>query len=410
MRRLAPLVIAIAFYGLLIPLGLADIDHGPPGWVLPIVTAIGCALPLIVAHECGHLLAALALRLPVAGMRIRFSEASFVRVSPSPSAPALPVRFVLLHLAGPLTDAVLAIALFRYASHGEMPDLARSCVLTVALLSAVMGIGNLLPHRDRSGLHSDGARIGAWIVRPGQQRQALRRVTPNPMTPRVLDETITDADLDAYIDAAADLPHRAVAVFLRWRRTLGLVTGRTEAAVGNFTIGPATAADDEWLGTHVLGPGATPAMLDVIAPMLALIPGLGELHRVTVGGASADPAILARVDKVRRALANRPDNMQRRLVAALGDLLEGRAAQARRRLADVSPSADTGVTWALMLRAVAESTLGDHAQAGRLVDALRRAHAAADPAGDSDPPQVVTEILAALRAAVSPGAGLPAGQ
>ena len=350
MRRFLPWFAAIGFYGLLAPLGLADIDHGPLGWVLPIVTAFACALPLIVAHECGHLLAALVLRLPVAGMRIRFSETSFVRVRPSPSAPALPVRFVLLHLAGPLTNLALAVALFRYASHGEMPDLARSCVLTVALLSAVMGIGNLLPHRDRSGLHSDGTRIWSWIVRPAQQRQALQRLAPNPMTPRVLDETITDADLDAYIDAAADLPHRAVAVFLRWRRGLGLVTGGTHAAVGNFTIGPAAAADDEWLGTHVLGPGATPAMLDVIAPMLALIPGLGELHRMAVGGTSADPAILARADKVRRALASRPDTMQR-----------------------------------------------------RLVDALRRAHPD-DPA----PPQVLTEILTALRAASSPGAGLPA--
>jgi hypothetical protein len=181
-RRIAPWLIAIAFYGLLAPLGLADIDGGPLGWILPILTAVGCVLPLIVAHECGHLLAALVLRLPVAGMRIRLTETSFVRVRPSPSAPALPLRFVVLHLAGPLVNLGLAYGLVRFATGDEVSDLARSCVLTVFLLSVVIGVANLLPHRDSSGMHSDGARIWSWIVHPSREREALRRAAPRPMT------------------------------------------------------------------------------------------------------------------------------------------------------------------------------------------------------------------------------------
>ncbi|WP_433360486.1 hypothetical protein ACQPZX_26815 [Actinoplanes sp. CA-142083] len=396
MRRIAPWLIAIAFYGLLAPLGLADIDNGWQGWALPVLTAVLCIVPLIVAHEGGHLLAALLLRMPVAGVRIRFPDASFVRVSLPPAARAPRLRFVLLHLAGPLVNIALAYGLYRYAVRDDISDLTRSCALTVAFLSIVMGIGNLLPHRDRSGLHSDGAQIWRWIAQPTTK--------PDERTAGVKDETIGDADLDAFIEAAPNVSYRVAGVYLRLRRTLGLTAGDPPPTVDNFTIGQAAAADYEFLRVHVLGPGATPAMLDGIAPMLALIPGLGELHRVTAGGTTPDPAALARVAQVRRAISTRPVTLQRRLVGAIGDLLEDRPAEARSALAEVAPSAGTDVAWALILRAVAESMLGNHAEADRTIDALRRAHNAQDASGEDLLPPVFAEILAAT----SPGAARPA--
>lgn len=415
MRRVLPWVLAILLYGTLAPIGLGDVESGALGFVLPILTVVVSIPLLIVLHECAHLLVALLLRLPVVEMRIRLTSSSFVRVRPSPTAPALPPRFVLMHLAGPLANLAIAFALARLASQ-PVPDVARSCLLTAALLGLILGIGNLLPHRDhRSGLHSDGAQIWRWIVHPARQRELLAKAGPHPLLAHLRDESITDPDLDTLIDAAPTDGVAALARFLRLRRRLGIASGAEPATVANVTIGPETAEDYEWLRTHLLAPAAPQPLVGTILPMLALIPGLGELHRVIVRGATADPTIVTHVGEIAAALAARPDkaarsghpdeaapsagplNMEHRLVAALDDLLHDRPAEARRRLTDVSPAADVFTGWALLLRATAESALGDQAQTTRLLSTMRRVEEeAGDPPG-GEPPPVFAEILAALR-------------
>jgi hypothetical protein len=179
-RRAVPWIFAVLLYGSLVPLGLGDVENGVLGIALPILAVVVSIPLLVVLHECAHLLVALLLRLPVVEMRIRPTSSSFVRVRPSPTAKALPPRFILMHLAGPLTNLAIAFGLARLAS-AEVPDLVRSCLLTAALLSAILGIGNLVPHRDhRSGLHSDGSQIWRWLARPAHQRELLGNARARP--------------------------------------------------------------------------------------------------------------------------------------------------------------------------------------------------------------------------------------
>lgn len=172
------LLVALVF-GFLAKLGSDDLAGGVWGFLLPIATVLAAVFVLTALHEGGHLLAAVALRLRVVAVRVRFNGRSFVQVGPSAGERALPVRMVLLHLAGPAVDFAVAFGLFRYASH-SMPALARDCVLAAGFTAAVLCLGNLLPRSHREGSRSDGARILDWLFHPARQRAQLATVKPDP--------------------------------------------------------------------------------------------------------------------------------------------------------------------------------------------------------------------------------------
>ena len=165
------LFVALLF-GFLAKIGSDDLDSGLWGYLLPVATVLAAVFALTALHEGGHLLAALALRLKVVAVQVRFTGHSFVQVGPSPAGRALPVRFVLLHLAGPVVDFAVAFGLFRYASASLTP-LLRGCVLAAGLTAAVLCLGNVLPHRGRTGVRSDGAQILQWVFHPERQRASL---------------------------------------------------------------------------------------------------------------------------------------------------------------------------------------------------------------------------------------------
>ncbi|MFF5083721.1 hypothetical protein ACFY36_42290 [Actinoplanes sp. NPDC000266] len=405
LRLTAWLVLAAVFTGL-VKLGLDELDGGTGGWLWPIGTALVSILALTPLHEVGHLLAAPLLRFQVTKVVISYRAQSYVQVSTTHTGRALPLRFALLHLAGPAVDVAVAVGLARWATH-PMPAPVRVCLLVAALTAAFLALGNLLPYA-RGGVTTDGAHILCWILRPARTRADATVIPAGAADPvtlrRVIDETIDDAILDAFIEATADRRAVAIAVFLRLRRTLGLVPGRP-LALENVTIGPAAAADYIRLQEYVISPGADVAVLDALAATLGVVPGLWQLHRASVSGLPPQPAIVARIEAVAAALAHRrPDTVSRRIVGAVADLLHDRPAEARRALIGVAPSASADGTYAPLIRAIAEAALGDHDQAARLLNAVRRTRVEAGVPGADDPMPVVTGILAARRS----GPSLPA--
>jgi len=172
------LFVAVVF-GFVAKLGSDDLDGGPWGYLLPVATVLVAVFVLTALHEGGHLLAALALRLKVVAVQVRVAGHSFVQVGPSPDERALPPRFVLMHLAGPAVDFALAFGLFRYAS-ASLPPVARGCVLAAGLTAAVLCLGNVVPHRGRAGVRSDGAQILRWVFQPASQRASLAAAAADP--------------------------------------------------------------------------------------------------------------------------------------------------------------------------------------------------------------------------------------
>ncbi|MEU1841734.1 hypothetical protein [Micromonospora chersina] len=67
----------------------------------------------VVLHECGHLVVAKLLRLPVLAVRVApfTGWRNEVVVRPAPSMAALPLRMVLFYLGGPMANLCAATAL-----------------------------------------------------------------------------------------------------------------------------------------------------------------------------------------------------------------------------------------------------------------------------------------------------------
>ncbi|MFF5297429.1 hypothetical protein [Paractinoplanes globisporus] len=396
-RRLGSWVVVALFFTAVLKFVLDDLDSGYAGWLLPFATVLATVFVAIVLHETGHLLAALALRLKVVGVRIRYTGQSFVRVKPDAALKWLPARFVLWHLAGPAVDFALAVGLFAAARSTDSPT-ALDCLLAAALTAFLLGVGNLWPHTTPAGMRSDGAQVLRWLLHPSRQSTIV--VTDTAALRKVVDGTIDPAALDAFIETTVDGRAVALAVHLRLLRKLGLDRPGVKVTIGNVAIGPATASDYLRLHTYAVAPSTPGEMTDALAPNLGVIAGLWQLHRVVVAGEPASPPIVAQVAAVRDALARRKsESLSHLVVAALVDLLEGRPAEARRALTGVSPGTGQEQTRALLIRAIAESALGDHAQADRLVESVRRAHAAAGKPDGGEPPPILAEMLTAMRPA-----------
>lgn len=399
MRRLVPWLLVAVVFGLVVPLALGDADDGAAGWLLPVV-AVGVAAPLfLVLHECGHLLAAKLLRLPVVDIRIRPGGRSYVRVRPGPSWPALPVRMTVFFLAGPATDLALTAGLFAGAAAAGW-GVALNCLIASGLAGAVFGVGNLVPHRPRGGIRSDGGNVLLWVFRPARQRAAI---AAEQVLPRLVQGTIDDAELAAFIDGARDRPAGAAAAYGRWCRTLGLgvIPSRERTTAANVVMSPAAAADFAHLRAYVLRPEAALQLVVSIVPTLGIIPGLGQLHRVYVDGEPADRAIVDHIAQMADLLRRRsPDDVWRLTLTALTEVLRGRPSQAVLMLRQITPAAVDETAWAVAIRAVAESAAGDPAGAERLLDELRRAFVAAGKPEGGELPPVLTDVLLALASPV----------
>lgn len=163
--------------------------------VTVVVVTVASMWGHVVLHECGHVVAALALRVPVVAVRIvpftgwRRNEVEVVR---SPSMPAVRTRMVLLAAAGPVTNLCTAAALV-VAGNAAGPPTTRLALYGAAVSGALLGVVNLIP---KLGPRTDGTQILYWLVRPAEMRAALRAVAFQAEVGRIVRSHVVPLDGD----------------------------------------------------------------------------------------------------------------------------------------------------------------------------------------------------------------------
>jgi len=100
-------------------------------WFLPVVQGMLLGIVAMVLHECGHIVAALALGIKVKSVGLRWKGMYTVREAGPPG------RSILVSLAGPLTNVILISTWYWWPTFG----LANLC----------FGFCNLLPIEGSDG-------------------------------------------------------------------------------------------------------------------------------------------------------------------------------------------------------------------------------------------------------------------
>ena len=182
-RVLAILVTSALILAFCIGVTLVQPQGGAPWLALGPVALMVIGLPaVVVVHEAGHLIACLALRVKVLGVeigkgkspRLSFTVAGVrvslgapysgrVRYVGTPSA----ARGAVITAAGSLANLIAAAALFAAGKRGNLAatvlfaagHAGNLALLGLAVLMTAIGIGNLLPFRERNGTPTDGARL-----------------------------------------------------------------------------------------------------------------------------------------------------------------------------------------------------------------------------------------------------------
>ncbi|MET7806983.1 hypothetical protein [Micromonospora chersina] len=327
----------------------------------------------VVLHECGHLVMAKLLRLPVIAVRIApfTGWRNEVAVRPAPSMAALPLRMVLFYLGGPMANLCAATALAAAGASTGTP-LTRLALLGAALVAALLGVLNLVPGTSP---RSDGRNLLRWLSAPTATRAGLRAAYYQEEISRTL--RAINPPLGHPVGVGED-PRGALAAFQqRWS------TGRVRSAAD-------LVADAERLAALARADTTDPVAAAAIGQVLTVQFGLWYLYAAVVNGAPVERREVLEISELARiALHVQPHLMSARVAMSLAHLLNHRPEQARSLLVDIRPGVDPpdlcGV--AFLLRAVAECHLGNHADADALVRAAGGGY-----------PQLM-EVVAAIRAA-----------
>nr|WP_228532097.1 hypothetical protein [Micromonospora sp. ANENR4] len=333
----------------------------------------------LALHECGHLVVAKLLRLPVVAVRIAPFNGwrNEVAVRPSPSMPALPLRMVLFNLGGPLTNLCVATAL-AVASTSTGTASTRLTLLCAAFVGALLGLTNLLlPGRSTC---SDGQNVLRWLRAPAAARDGLRAGYYQEEVIRAL-RAVTRAGGDVHrvgIQARADeAPLLALAAYQQ--RLMAEATPSAELIT-----------EAERLAALARAGSTDPAAAAAIGQTLSVQFGLWYLYAAVVAGAPLERREVREISELARIAARtQPRVLSARIAMSLAHLLNQRPEDARSLLLDVRPGAEPVdlCAVALLLRAAAESYLGNHNDADHLLHAAR-----------ADYPQLA-QLVAAIRAA-----------
>jgi hypothetical protein len=197
-RSRSPLILAVAGLAVfmtaaVLTLAIWNADGLPQNWAWALAIVFFLFAPpfLVLTHELGHLLTALALgwRVPilaVGGFSLRFSPLRFSAGAPpfrgaSGAIVAVPpahrggrAGWIAVHAGGPASDFLVA-ALAASVALNAPPDAMRHDVsLVVAAIAATSALFNLLPFARRGGGASDGMQIlvdlaGRHVVSRGRR-------------------------------------------------------------------------------------------------------------------------------------------------------------------------------------------------------------------------------------------------
>ncbi|MGX1617673.1 hypothetical protein ACWIF8_27645 [Micromonospora chalcea] len=334
----------------------------------------------LVLHECGHLVVAKLLGLPVIAVRIAPFNGwrNEVSVRPSPSMTALPLRMVLFYLGGPLTNLCAAAALV-VASASTGTALTRSALLGAAFVGALLGVANLVPGRST---RSDGHNLLRWLRAPAAARDGLRA--------GYYQEEVVRA-LRAVARAGGDV-HR-VGIQARPGSDPLLALAAYQQRLSTAHMQPAELVEEaERLAALARAGSTDPAAAAAIGQMLSVQFGLWYLYAAVVTGSPVARREVREISELAGIAARtQPRVFSTRIAMSLAHLLNQRPEDARSLLLDVRPGTEPAdlCAVALLLRAAAESYLGNQADADHLLRAAR-----------GDYPQLA-QLVGAIRAADS---------
>jgi hypothetical protein len=217
------------------------VGGGWPVLLLCLVAALLIQYPITLAHELGHVLAAMAMGVKVkafnifagsstkqrtlAGVTVRIGLTGMLNSVQSDTTPLrrLPaVRRVTTSLGGPAVTVALAVLAWWASWSTGLPQLARAILLTAAGFSALSAVVNLVPIRHRNGMRSDGWSALAWIAHPRRMARQQHEIallaseshawqTGQPVNHEVIAMLVSSLDVSVAASAAliwADLAER----------------------------------------------------------------------------------------------------------------------------------------------------------------------------------------------------------
>lgn len=328
----------------------------------------------VPVHEVGHLVVAMALRMPVLGVRVGPFSTGLQRRSPQSHGHVLvdlarvlrwrPLRMSLMLLAGPAANLVVAGVVAAIAADPGRSTDVRAVAVGVALAGAHVGIGNLLPRVTSGGTSNDGWKLVRWVTRPAVEQARVQLAIDvarlGVSTPRISSASTDRLDRlrAATHDPRPELALAALVELIKGRRRHD--DGWTDAdAVARIAARPDVAGD----------------VRAVVSGNYALALALGHVGRMPPGE-SVDPGStevrrIAELAELARA-ANR-DSLVARTALGMARVLQDRPAEARAVLVDVPSMEQAGHrARAFAVRAMAESALGATADAARLAATARQ--------------------------------------
>lgn len=351
--------------------------HESPGQALAFLAwLIGASVGGIIVHELGHLAVALLVRLPVVHVALLPSggRPAHVRFVLNLNTNLLPTRAILIALAGPLVNLASAAEFLDLADRPATSPEWHSLLLAAAIMSASLGVRNLIPTGPVRGTRLDGTQAALWAFRPARMRRELimrhQAKLLASYTATLRRGKVPDLNVLRKMADSSDPEFAA-------RAAPVLLNASVRAGEAEF------ANDSARLHAATRNPHLTAAAAADLAGRLAWHESIALIRdTVRARSNSVNPDRLARTAKAAEfAFARDPARPVVRYALAMVRVLQEQPKAARDLLMMVDHDALTGPDRGntLAVRALAEIDLGDLPQARRLIEAARREDARTAP-------------------------------